>query len=186
MRTYSYIIIFLFVILYTACNSYDPKAYIQYIKNPKNGLTIEYKSTEYIYSLSYKPIELMAYQEWINNNKNVPYDSILNQYISLEYYGLDIKSLNPSNKKDSLSNQYKSFSFENNIRLVIGDSLKPALFHYENTSGVKPLDHYEIAFEVNNENKEERVFFIQSYLNDNNITMKIQYKSIQSLPILKI
>lgn len=186
MKTYSLKGILIILVVHISCNSYSPKAYIQYIKNPENGLTRNYTSKDYSYSLSFKPIELMAYQEWINNNKNVPYDSIFNQYIGLEYYGLDIKSLNPSNKKDSLSNQYKSFSFEHNIRLALGDSLRPALFHYENTSGLKPAEHYEIAFEVNPGNTKDRIFMIHSYLIDNNIKLIIKHEDIQSIPKLKI
>lgn len=124
--------------------------YIQKVENENSGLKIKKEMGEVVYFLQYKPLPYIVIKE----EKSLLIDTALmerrmQKLNDLQYYNLriqskdkskDILSVNISSEQDYTRRQnYFSFEFENDIRLIEGkDTLSPALYQFVGNYGISP------------------------------------------------
>lgn len=188
------------VLLIYGCNSsgLDIKAYKTYIEEEKNGLTVSKTIGELNYRLNYCSPEYLLIKELRGGPIE---DKILiekkKELDSMYVFQLRIKDMGCH--QDVLAhgiyddqNYFErvdllSYAMEENIIMInSGDTLFPAVFHFERTYGVAPYADFMMAFNIGNRKANDfRILLNDQFFHNGLIQFNINEKSINGLPKLK-
>lgn len=197
MRTV--VIVLILAICFAACDKgkLPPTDYIRYVNDKENGLRVIYPGKDIEYTVQYRPTEYIAANELRSEELNEgDMNRVKKELGGLQYYTL---SLTPSNSTTGIElfartengevnpkYEYWAYGMQHDIYLIEGmDTLYPALFHYEDTYGVKPSSDWSIAFEKRDTNMAhaDKIFVINDQISGKgSIKLKITKEAINSIP----
>lgn len=134
--------------------------YLEWVRDPENGLYREEEIDGLTFSVFYKPLDYVILQELASSGVAIDsFASYKKQYEGLQYFTLTIKSSQDADLlKHAITSErnyyqridYCSFRMQNDLQLVQGsDTLACKLFHYERTYQVAPYTNFILAFEDN-------------------------------------
>ena len=171
--------------------------YLNWVKNPENGLVVSKEFENYKISLFYKPVEFIA----INEQKTTTIDttvffSRLKQLNEFQYYTLKIESLtgedvlstNISTEQEYFDRlyyftdvlEYDLMLEENN------DTLSCQLCHFERNYGVAPYNNIDLGFTSSEIQTDKTLVFNDQVLGLGKIKLKIAKKDIDNIPKIKL
>jgi hypothetical protein len=171
----------MFILLGISCSGkLDRSEFIEWIRDPKNGLHVQKQSGDYWLDVQYQPASYMVLQrnaaigkeefaKEIEKNENLQYYllkiGVLHQ--NIDFLSYQVQSL--AEKQQKL--YYYSYSFQNDIQLEDAGELLPCvLYHFERSSAVKGSRTFVLAFENKHRESVEAKLIINS-------------SSLSSLPI---
>ncbi len=183
-------------------NSLSASDYVQYVKDPRNGLIVDHVAKNFKFSLQYEPLDYLTLKE-IRNTKFSPeiFESTRKQFGNSIYFDFIITTLNQQDdllkEKDSIQFNkrlnYFSFDFNQKVELIDGiDTLHCLLHHFERNYGISPENHIALAFENfkhqpgKSTNNELLFIYNDEVLQTGKITISINKKSLFEIPGLNI
>jgi hypothetical protein len=198
MRTVNVILILSTLFLGACKSELTPKAYVEWIRQPSNGLVTEKQVGDYKFSLQYKPIEYMALQESKGDNLGKgDFEKVKKTYDGVEYY--DLKISVKGSDKDMLMHgvqntneyftraHYMSFQMQKQLSMIAGkDTLPCTIFHFERNYNASPDSHCSLGFDVPKENEANRkIIYNDEILGLNQVEIELNGKSFSKIPQLK-
>jgi len=182
-----YNLLWIILIATLSCQNYrlSPSEYIQYCNDPENKLIAHQVTDSFEYFIQYRTPEYMAIMELDKSNNPAQLKSSIHEYHGLEYYVLKIKHREVSRLEKSNMN-YMSFDFQQSIRMVSLDSIRPVLFQFENTQGISPYYTFSIGFDSSLDSLTDRTIRIDHFKNDKPVVFTIPIQTIRNIPKLKI
>jgi hypothetical protein len=184
----------------TGCNKnkLSPEEYVRYLEEEKSGFRVKLSTNDCDYILQYKPTDYIAARE-------LRKEEILEQEISrlraeldgLQYFTFSIVPKKastgiklfsrPAGEETNENYLYWSDRMQEDIYLVEGsDTLRPVLFHYEDTYGIKPSADWNIAFERNKQSaKADKIFVFNNRIADAvQVRIEITSEAINTIPTI--
>ena len=144
----------------------DAKHYVQWVRNPKNGLVVKAEKGGVVFTLQYKPLDYLALME-TNGAKmsEADFNGVKDRYRGMEYYNLNISTVDK--KKDVLNEgignpgdyfqraNYISFELQRDLGMVVGKDTFPCkLYHFERTYNATEYRTFVLAFENKEQNRD--------------------------------
>ena len=181
------VLVFLFLTIIASCSrSLDKNEYVEWVKDPVNGLHVKERSGEFEFDLQYLPSDYV----WITSGMDAN-----TRKSSSEQFILTILPIDPSRDLiiDFVQNEsekqerlyYFAYQFQNDLSLVSSNQRKTCvLFHFERQHDVKNGRTFLLGFEPTDTSAEEMNLMIESpYFSSLPISVKISKKNIPSLTI---
>ncbi len=178
----------------------SPANYVNWVKDPKNGLQKEKEINDLIFSLLYQPAEYVISED--RKKENISAEELkteLDAHSELEYYNLKIgaKNYNGELLKYDLNNgheykdrvEYYAFKFEKDIMLIAGnDTLPCSIFHFERTFDVAPYSSFLLGFKIpsKDKNKDRSIVIDDKIFNKGTVKFFFSEKRIGTLPKLEV
>lgn len=196
---YKYIGWFLVLLLLHACSGpalVDKKTLLEYTNNARNGLVKEETSEAIVYSLKYKPVDLIIAQDLLVNpayNR----DSLRNLYSDCMYFTLSVSQDSSeifSRQRGNYTELLKTLSFGlgEKIRMIKTDH-KPEIylgdFVYPRLYGSTPQASVLLCFKDKALNTAgDLTIYIKDFINNSNEELKFSFlqKDIAQTPSLKL
>lgn len=175
-------------------------AYIQWIKDPDNGLSTHEQTGGLKFALFYKPLDYVVLQEMTSSAVGIDsFPALRRDYEGMQYFTLTISSADDADiLKHGISNErsyydridYCSFRMQSDIQLVDGtDTLACRIFHYERNFQVAPYTHFSLAFEdinkTGNVSDKTLVFHDQAF-GKGIVKLKIKANDLKKIPNLSL
>lgn len=154
-RTEIFLIVIIFFFL--SCSAeLDKKAYIKWVKDPRNGLLVKENVNEYAIELQYTPAEFVILQSGEDLTKEELQEA-LEEYQHLQYYTLRVSTLSSqdfiefataSKEERQKKLYYFSYHFQNDIEIEEdGERYPCVLFHFERNGSLKNSRTFILGFE---------------------------------------
>ena len=192
----------IFILLGFGCDkALEVKEYVQFIKNPDNGLKKQKKVGAIIADLQFKPVPFIIANELRKHNINATEFNFRKKELQgLQYYNLQL-GVDPSLNKNittynsnSLEDQqerlyYLSYQLKNDIRLIQGtDTLAPILYHFERTYDISNHRTFVLAFEEKEYSSilDKTLIIHSPILGTGPFKLKIKASDLQNIPNLKL
>lgn len=179
-------VFFLLTIFASCSGNLEKKEYMEWVRDPENGLHVKEKSGEFEFDLQYLPSDYV----WITSGMDPNARKSSSEQFILTIQPVDqskdfIKGFvqNETERQERL--YYFSYQFQNDLRLAENNQSKPcALFHFERQHDVKSGRTFLLGFEPTDPSAEEMKLMIESpYFSSLPISLKISKKNIPSLTI---
>lgn len=177
--------------------------YLGWIKDEDNGLKVEKKINEVIFSVQYKPDEFEAV---LNLHKSNPLKKEIltkvKEIEGLQYFTFSIAV--PENKGDILKYnlhdeqeyyarvEYYSFNVQNDMVLIDGnDTLPCVMCHFERTYSVAPVIKFVLAFPESEKGRSRGQYYAKTISFDDKVfstgkvNLEITQQAISAIPQLK-
>jgi hypothetical protein len=194
-----YIVIFWSSIMLLSCTQKEVTVgeYLNWVKNPENGLVVSKEFENYKISLFYKPVEFIA----INEQRTTSIDTTvffnrLKQLEEFQYYTLKIESLTGEDVlKTNISTEQEYFDrlyyftdvLEYDLMLEENkDTLSCQLCHFERNYGVAPYNNIDLGFTSSEIQTDKTLVFNDQVLGLGKIKLKIAKKDIDNIPKIKL
>ena len=193
-------VLIVFILGLFACKpkEYSPSEYVQWIKNPTNGLLLSKEVGDYAIRLQYKPHEYLALLDSKGETlSDADFETLSHSYEGMDYYNLGI-SLRDKSKdilKEGIQSpndyfqrvNYFSFKVGGNITAISGtDTLPCKLCHFERNYGLSPDCNLSIGFERQlDPNKPLRIIYDDEILGIGKVEFNISNTALTKLPTLK-
>jgi len=178
----------------------SPANYVNWVKDPKNGLQKEKQIKDLIFSLLYQPAEYVICQD--RKKESISSEELkkeLDAHSELEYYNLKIgaKDYNGELLKYDLESghdykervEYYAFKFEKDIKMVVGiDTVPCSIFHFERTFDVAPYSSFLLGFKIplKNKGKDRTIVIDDKIFNKGTVKFLFSEKRISTLPKLEV
>ncbi|MGD1845368.1 MAG: hypothetical protein ACFB10_08245 [Salibacteraceae bacterium] len=178
--------------------SLSPEVYWHWVEDTDNGLKTIQRTTDFEWSLQYRPAPYIALQElrtFAPHSRD--FEEKVAELKGLDYYTLRIRSLqnkevaatNAEGEDDFFARQhYLSSYFAEDLQLVDGqDTLPCALFHFERNYSLAPYNDVLLAFETQaNAEGNKRLLINSPVLETEPLVLEITAEAIHNLPDLKL
>lgn len=173
-----------------------PADYVNWVKNPSNGLVKSSQVGKVLYELTYTPKEYVVANEIRSNSiSSEELDNRVSELGNQQYYNLKIKSLNSSDvmqtnitsrdEYDARINYY-SFDFQNDIVLVAGmDTISCNMCHFVRSHGVAPYVDFILSFDEYKESKDNQILLFDRQIAKDVVSFKYQASDFKNLPQIK-
>ena len=175
-----------------------PSEYASWINKPENGF-LQIKSIgQYEFSLQYRPVDFILVNEFRSDHiDKKEFESRKRKMEGLDYFSLKIKEKN--NQSDVMladlqdeseyfaRDNYLSYSFNENISMINGDTLECSVYHFVNTHGLTPYVEIVFGFENKNQKKGDKTIIIDDVVFGSGI-IKFHYAEsiLNNEPILEL
>ena len=184
--------------------------YMNWIENKENGLKVEKKISDFVYTALYKPYEYLALFELKKDNirKKELYEK-MNEYDGLQYFTFRITAENQQQEllKVGIDSddayyariEYFSFKMQNDFKLMEGkDTLDCVLFHFERVYGLAPYATFVLGFPlakgaqnkdttiVRNSYEDKTIIYADKIFGTGNIYMTIRKEDLNRIPELVV
>lgn len=199
MKKYGYIS--LLIIVFVACGSAPDQLgkseYLQWVKNPDNGLVKTKSIGDYSLELQYRPHELIALTE-DQSLDQVKLNERCSQLSSSQYFNLKLKSNDPLVKVMDIGNRseqdyflkvdYFSNQIQHDLKLIDGQDTLNCMFSvFERTYDLAPHITFALAFENAALSKGDKtLYFDGSKLGLGPVYLSITQEEIENIPNLTV
>lgn len=183
-----------------ACKTKEllPSEYVQWMKDPGNGLYEEKEIDDYTFSLQYKTSEFVILQQHKTDDiRQSEVDGQLKNYSGMEYYTFEIK---PNDGHDLLDdNWYDAEIISSRIEYLlsyaqddfsmvtgVGDTIACGLYHFERNYSLKPVTTIVLGFEKPAASSGDRtIVFNDQLLGSGPVLITIAESDILNVPAIK-
>lgn len=185
--------------------SLDPSSYIQWVKDPKNGLVVEKQVGDFVYQLAYKPLEYALY---INDSSQYKSRKMRQQFMGQQYFTLRISHRQFPHELLRLGIQdpqeygqriaYCTTLIQEDLSLDEGSAIIPCqIAHFERTYNLTNQIVFSLAFpKLNPEKKadslgkkyrymDKTIIFDDNLFGNGRIMLTIAGNSLNDLPKLQ-
>jgi len=173
--------------------------YMEYVEHQDNGLLQQQENAFFTYSVQYEPLEYLALKELrsLEPSKEEVAQSI-KTHEGLRYFilkiasktGQDILKTNAASEEEYELRQYYFTSLlQNDLAWVsaAGDTLPPALCHFERNYGLAPHNNIVVAFPFDENTSAEGTFlFNDQVLGREVYSFSFEKSAIEQLPTLSL
>lgn len=191
---YNYISLVLLAIT-TSCskNSLPEDEYMNWVKNPENGLSVSQNSEEFVFTTFYEPEDYLL----LKNSKKLSDESLQDELSSTQYYVLKIESKSGTDvlktgifSEEEYYNRifYLSDYILKDLTLVYETDTLPCLFaHYERNYGLAPYAKVTFGFERKKElaNKSRKIVFEDPVFKGGTLKFNYPTSVFNSIPKLE-
>ncbi len=191
------IYVFSILILGSCTTRLETKEYVEYVRNPKNGLVIRNSFGDMVVEIQYEPSDYLALKELRGIKLNdAEFAKVKERFQDYIYFKTEIYSNRgmlfgsiDSLTKESYDSQLK-FHFNDYAYLVnCSDTLKCLMSQYDNTGGVGDRYSFEMIFEKKELLSDSLKFHFQDKLMRTGIedfNFSISTDAIKNIPDFKI
>ena len=183
--------------LLLACTrSLPPEDYMKWCNNPENGLIIRKEYPPFVFSLEYRPQDLVALQNTVGEETDqVEFSGQLEELRQYQYYNFKISSeANVDFLKAGIQSQQEYFerigyfsSFAQPDFLDGTDTLTCAMYHFERNYGISPYQTIILGFQNPNPDVENKTLvYLDKVLGVPEVRLQITAESIKQIPNLKL
>jgi hypothetical protein len=179
------------VLSMTACkNSLSKEAYIQWMKDEKNGLLKKKEIGDLVFEVQYKSPEMTLIGEM--NRKDWQGDSKVNS--NMQFFDLKIKhkggqdfiKTNSADQTEYYNRLYYfSFGFQNDIKMIEKEKeYNCELFHFERSYGLTAAKTFVLGFELpkGNERSDQVLTIDANTLGAGIVKIKFNKEDIENIP----
>lgn len=198
-KTKYYILIFWSSLMLLSCTQKEVSvsAYLNWVKNPKNGLIVNKEFENYNISLFYKPVEYIAITEQKTTKIDTAiYFNRIKELNEFQYYTLKIESLTGEevlSTKITTEQEYfdRLYYFTDALEYDLmleenKDTLSCQLCHFERNYGVAPYNNINLGFTSTKIQTDKTLVFNDQVLGLGKIKFKIEKKNIDNIPNIKL
>lgn len=190
------LLLILLLFAFSCTQNFTREEMFEYIKNPKHGLLQEKTINNITISLTYRPSDLLAWQE-IQAEDTLTKDrikEIRNRYNQQYYFLLSISAGGKEILSSAADRQWFSgmvnqlaFGMNEKVNLVSGkDTLRLLDYNYPRMYGMSPSTDILFAFEKKKTSGEEIIFMLKDIgLMTGDTKFKFKTKKLNSTPKLK-
>jgi len=178
-----------------------PDQYVKWVKNDAKLLLKKTQLGAFSYSVIYKPVDLIIYNENGNEVPNLKiYNSKKSELQGMEYFDLHIESREsngellkincPDSKNYDERVQYCSFGMQQDIKAIVGkDTVDCALYHFERMFDTAPRATFLLGFPsgaFKNKFDDITILYHDHLFNNGIVKFRFSKQELAGIPQLKI
>lgn len=171
--------------------------FINWVENPENGLVVEKKMNDLIFSVQYKPLayEVLLQEKQVLSETDLKLE--MDSISDMQYFTFRIAAANGSDVQKYRSNgeqdyyarlEYFALQMQNDIVLVEGaDTLPCLLYHYERTYGIDPRATFVMGFSDKKKSAYNKtLMFNDRAFGSGPVLLTIESSNLQMIPQLNL
>lgn len=180
--------------------SLTPEAYIRWIDDPSNGITVRKSIGSFKFILTFKPYEYIILKEYGNISSPEELQQKMEEINGFQYFtfrveneesGIEPLKVGITSEEDYASRvEYCAFAMQQDIKLIDNnDTLNCELFHFERLFNIAPQVTFVLGFPKGDNVpalKSKTLLFEDRIFGTGKIYLTIEDKSLNNLPSLKI